>query len=104
MPSPLTDLPDAFVAATTASLQAQREKLMRRVRNQRIRMRIALGLSGCVALFALAAYLIADYAAARFCATSACVVFAFTCIVVAAARKRAVDALRETDQPTQTVR
>jgi putative Mn2+ efflux pump MntP len=99
MNSPLADTPDAFDAAIAASLQARREKLMRGVRNQRIRMRIALGLSGCIALFALAAYLIGDYAAARFCAMNACVVFAFTCIVGAAARKRAVDALREADRP-----
>lgn len=98
MPSPLTDTSEALDAATTASLQARGENLVRRVRNQRIRMFIALGLSGCVALFALAAYLIGDYAAARFCATSACIVIAFTITTGAAARKRAVDALREADQ------
>jgi hypothetical protein len=98
MPSPLTDIPDALDAAIAASMEARRDKLLRRVRNQRIRMRIALGLSGCIALFALTAYLVGDYAAARFCGMSACVVFAFTCIVGAAARKRAVDALREADQ------
>jgi predicted MFS family arabinose efflux permease len=98
MPSPLTDLPDALDEATAASLQARREKLVRRVRNQRIRMYIALGLSGCVALFALAAYLIGDHAAARSSAMTAYLVFGFTCITGVAARKRAVDALRETDQ------
>jgi hypothetical protein len=50
-------------------------------------MYIALGLSGCVALFALAAYLIGDYAAARSSAMTACIVFAFTCITGLAARK-----------------
>jgi hypothetical protein len=99
MPNPLTDIPDALDTAIAASLQARREKLVRRVRNQRIRMYVALGLSGCVALFALAAYLIGDYAAARFSAMTACIVFAFTCITGLAARKRAVDALREADQP-----
>jgi hypothetical protein len=99
MPSPSTDLPDQFVVATAASLQARREKLVRRVRNQRIRMLIALGLSGCVALSAFVAYLIGDYAAARGCAMTAFIVFAFTCIAGAAARKKAVDALRATDQP-----
>jgi hypothetical protein len=73
---------------------------VRRVRNQKIRMAIALGLSGCIALFALAAHLIGDHAAARFCAMNACIVFAFTCIAGAAARKRAVEALREMDQST----
>jgi len=98
MPSPLTDIPDALEAAIAANLQTRREKLVRGVRNQRIRMRIALGWSGCVALFALAAYLIGDYAAARFCATTACVVFAFTYIAGIAAGKKAVEASREMDQ------
>jgi hypothetical protein len=62
-------------------------------------MGIAFGLSGCIALFALTAYLIGDYAAARFCAMTACIVFGLTWIAGAAARKRAVDALREADQP-----
>jgi hypothetical protein len=66
MPGPVSDLPDEFVAATTASLQTGREKLWRRVRNQKLRMPLTFRLSGCVALFALAAYLIGDYAAARF--------------------------------------
>jgi hypothetical protein len=96
---PSQDTPDILDRLIAASLQSHRETLLRRVRNQGIRMLIALGLSGCVALFALAAYLIGDHAAARFCAMIACVVFAFTCIVGAAARKMAVDALRETDQP-----
>jgi hypothetical protein len=99
MPTSLIDALDALDAATAASLQARREKLARGVRNQRIRTRIALGLSGCVALCALAAYLIGDYAAARGCGMTACVVFAFTCIAGAAARKKAVDALREADRP-----
>jgi len=99
MPIPLIDTPDTLDAATAVSVQARREKLVRRVRNQRIRMFIALGLSGCIALFALAAYLIGDHAATRFCALTACLTFAFTIIMGAAARKRAVDALRETDQP-----
>jgi hypothetical protein len=99
MLSPLTDTPDALDLATAASLQARREKLLRGVRNQRIRMGIALALSGCIALFALAAYVIDDYAAARFCAMSACIVFAFTIITGSASRKRALDALRESDRP-----
>jgi hypothetical protein len=100
MPSPLTETPNALDAAIAASLQTRREKLLRAVRNQIIRMRIALGLTGCIALFALAAYLIGDYAAARGCAMTACVVFAFTCISGAAARKKALDALFKANQLT----
>jgi hypothetical protein len=95
MPIPLIETPEALDTAIAASVQTRRDNMLRRVRNQRIRMRIALGLSGCIALFALAAYLIGDYAAARFCAMNACVAFAFTCIVGAAARKRAAGELRE---------
>jgi hypothetical protein len=99
MSNPLMNAPDHLDAAIAASQQARNENLVRRVRHQRIRMRIALGLSACIALFALAAYLIGDYAAARFCAMAACVTFAFTIITGAAARKGAVDALRETNRP-----
>lgn len=49
MPSPSTDMLDALDVAIAASLQTRREKLLGRVRNQRIRVYIALGLSGCVA-------------------------------------------------------
>jgi hypothetical protein len=94
---PLIETPDALDAAIAASLQARREKAVRRVRNQRIRMWIALGLSGCIALIALTAFM-GDSAAARFCAMTACVSFAFTIITGAADRKRAVDALRETER------
>jgi hypothetical protein len=97
MPIPLTEKPDALDAAIAASLQARRAKLLRGVRNQRIQMRISLGLSGCAALFALTAYLVGDYAAARFCAMTAFVVFALTFIAGAATRKKAVDALRAMD-------
>jgi hypothetical protein len=99
MPIPLIETPDALDATIAASLQTRREKLVRGVRNQRIRMRIALGLSGCIALFALAAYLIGDYAAARYCAGMGCVVFAFSYIAGMVARKKAVEALRDTDRP-----
>ena len=71
MPIPLIETPDALDAAIAASLQTHRDNLLRRVRNQGIRTRIALALSGCIALFALAAYLIGDHAATRFCALTA---------------------------------
>lgn len=101
MPRQLIDTPQALDAAIAASLKTHRETPLRRVRNQKICMFNALGLSGCVALFALATYLIGDYAAARFCAMTACVALAFICIMGAAARKRALDALREADQSSR---
>jgi hypothetical protein len=99
MPIPINAV-DLLDAATAASLQARREKLHRRVRNQKIPLLIALVLSGCVALFALAANLISDHAAARSLAMTAYLVFGFTCITGLAARIRALDALREADQPS----
>jgi hypothetical protein len=100
MAEQLNSAPQELEAALAASLQSRREKLVRAVRNQRIRMRIALGLSGCVTFFALTAYVIGDHAVARGCAMTACIVFAFTFIAGAAARKKAADALREMDQST----
>lgn len=95
---PSTDSPDAFVAATAASLEARRAKLVRAVRNQKIRMRIAFGCSGCIAIFAFTAYLIRDLASAKFCALLACVTFAFTYLAGMAARKAAAEALQKFDQ------
>jgi hypothetical protein len=99
MPSPVTDLPDEFVAATMASLQAHRDKLIRRVRTQNILVRVIFGLTGCEALFALASYLNGDFAAARFCAAAGCIVFAFAYIAQTAARLKALEALRAIDRP-----
>jgi hypothetical protein len=96
---PTQDIPDILDTLIAASLQSRREKMQRRVCNQRIRMLTALGFSGCVALFALAASLIHDHAAARSLAMTGYLVFGFTCVTGLAARKRAVDALREADQP-----
>lgn len=98
MPTPLTNTPDALDAATAASLQSRREKLLRRVRNQRIRMRIALGLSGCIAVFAFTAYLIGDYTAAKFCALIALISFVFNSVSGMAARKAVLEALQRFDQ------
>jgi hypothetical protein len=100
MPEQLTNTPQELDAALAVSLQARREKLLRRARIQRIRTYIAFGLSGCIAVFALAAYLIGDYAAARFCAMTACVTLAFTYFAGISARKNAAESLRQFDQST----
>jgi hypothetical protein len=83
-----------------ASLQSRREKLLRAALSQRIRTRVAFGLSGCVAFFALAAFLAGDPKAAALCALMASVTFGFTCIAAMAGWKKAVDSLREMDQST----
>ena len=99
MPMQPIDTPELLDAALAVSLQTRREKLARAVRNQRILMRVAFGLSGCIAIFALAAYLIGDYAAARGCATAACVTFALTYFAGMAVRKNAAESLWKFDQP-----
>jgi uncharacterized membrane protein len=97
---PGQDTPDILDTLTAASLQSRREKLTRRLRIQKILVHIVFGLSACEALFALAAYLNGDYSAARFCAVTGCIVFAFAYIAQVAARTKAVDALREMDRST----
>lgn len=92
-------MPDEFAEATAGSRLARQEKVRKRIRNQKIRMRTALGLSACVVLAAVAAYLIGDYAAARLCAMTACLLLALTLIAGAAARKNVANALREADRP-----
>jgi hypothetical protein len=100
MPSPLIDTPQALDAAIAASRHARREKLVRAVRNQRIRTRVAFGLSGCIALFALVAFFFAgDHEAAAIIAMMACVTFGVTYAAGKTGRKKAIDSLREMDQP-----
>jgi hypothetical protein len=60
MPSPLIDTPQALDAAIAASRHARREKLVRAVRNQRIRTQVAFVLSAGVAIFSLVAFFFAD--------------------------------------------
>jgi hypothetical protein len=100
MPSPLIDPPEALDAAIAAGRHAQRERLVRAVRNQRIRSRVAFGLSGCVAIFALVAFLFAkDDEAAAILGIMACVTFGFSYVAGKSGGKKAEDALRKIDQP-----
>jgi hypothetical protein len=56
----LINTPQALDAAIAASRHARRERLVRAVRNQRIRTRVAFGLSAGVAICALLAFFCAD--------------------------------------------
>ena len=99
MPGPIIDTPQALDAAIAAHRQARREKLLRSVRNQGIRTRVALALTGCMALLALAACFIAhDREAAATLAIITCVTFGVTYAAGTAGRKKAIDSLREMDQ------
>jgi hypothetical protein len=88
MPSPLIDMPQALDAANAAAREARREKLLRTARNQRIRTRVALGLSGCIAIGALAAlFLAGDREAATLIAIMACITVTIAVISGQAGRK-----------------
>jgi hypothetical protein len=99
MPSSLIATPQALDAAIAASRQARRDKLVRAVRNQRIRTWVACSLAGCIVLFAFLAFFVAHDLEA---ATGLSMMASITVFVVAAAgsagRKRALNALQEMDQ------
>ncbi len=99
MPSPLIDTPQALDAAIAASRRARREKLVRSARNQRIRTHVALGLTGCIAIFALVAFFFAgDREAAAIISMIACVTFGVVYTSGKTGQKKAVDSLREMDR------
>jgi hypothetical protein len=93
MPSPLIQALDAAIAA---SLQTRREKLVRTIRNQRLRTGVGFSLCGCMVLGALAAFFVAhDIEASAVIAMMTCVLAGFTYVAGKAGRKKAVDSLRE---------
>ena len=99
MPSPLIDTPQALDAAIAANLHARREKLVRAVRNQRIRTWVSFGFLGCVVIFALVAFFSAgDHKAAAFIAMMACMAFGVTYSAGKTGQKKAIDSLKEVDR------
>ena len=99
MPSPLIDTPQALDAAIAASRHARREKLVRAMRNQRIRTQIAFVLSAGVAIFSLVAFFFAgDREAGVMLALMACMSVGWTYAAGKTGQKKAVDSLRGMDQ------
>jgi hypothetical protein len=99
MPSPLIDTPQALDSAIAACRHAHSGKVVRAVRNQRIRTWIALGMSGCVAIGALFAFFVlGDHEAGVISSLIACMTFGFTFLAEAGGQKKGVDSLREMDQ------
>jgi hypothetical protein len=99
MTSSFINTPQALDAAIAAGREARREKLLRTVRNQRIRIRVVLAMSGCVAIGALAAFFLADdREAAAVIAMMAFVSAIFAIISGQAARKKVLESSRPTDQ------
>jgi len=92
MPNPLIDTPQALDAAIAANRHARCEKLVRAVRNQGTRTRVAFALAACIALFALAAFFLAgDREAATILGMMACVTFGVTYSAGKTGRQKAVD-------------
>ncbi len=99
MTSSFINAPQALDAAIAAGREAQREKLLRTVRNQRIRIGVALAMSGCVAIGASAAFFLAgDREAAAVIAMMAFMCAIFAIISGRAGRKKVLDSLRPIDQ------
>jgi hypothetical protein len=91
---------EGWDAATKEYLQSRRDNLLRASRRQRILSRVAVGLSGLIALGIPIALLAGDFSAARTIAMTFCITFTFTYIGGKAGRKKALDALRRMDQST----
>jgi len=88
--------PDIMNALIAASLQTRRAKLLRAARNQRIRTRFGYGCSGCIALMALAAILLAhDPHAAVILSLMAFVTCSFAYFAGRASQKKLADSLRQ---------
>ena len=103
MGDPLIDTPQALDFAIAASLQVRRERLVRAVRNQGLRAGIAFGLSGCLALLALAAFFVAhDIEASAVITFMTFLTFALTCWASKLGRSKVVNELREMDQTTKS--
>jgi len=78
-PNATMDVTQTFEATVAASQDARRARLLRRQRIRRITILVAFGLSGVIAMLALAAvFLTTDREAAIVCAMMAVISFSFT--------------------------
>jgi len=92
--------PEALDTLIAASLQSRRDKLVRAIRNQRIRTRFGFACSASIALLSLAAIFFAhDNEAATILAIMACLTFGFAYFVGKASQKKLADSLRRFDKP-----
>jgi len=94
--------PEALDALIVASLQARRDTWLRGARRQKMRTLFAYGCSGCIALFALAAFFLArDPDAGATLVTMALVTLTFSYLAGIASQKKLADSLRQMDQSTK---
>ncbi len=99
MSSPLIDTPRALDEALAASRQSRREKLVRAIRNQRIRTQVAAALAACVLLLALVAFFVArDSKAAMLLFMIGTITSFATAAAGNAGRKKSLNSLQEMDQ------
>lgn len=99
MPGQFVDPSQALDEAAAASRHARREKLLRALRSQETRTRVALGLCGCIAIGALAAFCLAgDRQAAALIAVIAASSAGVAIAGGQAGRKKLLKSLRESDQ------
>ncbi len=99
MPGPILDTPEALDAAIAASRDARRANLVRAVRNQRIRTRVAFGLSAGVAMCAFVAFLVtSDREAGAILGLLACMCLGWTYAAGKTGRTLAGDSLRKMDR------
>ena len=99
MSSPLIDTPQALDEAIAASRQSRREKVVRAIRNQRIRTQVAFALAACIFLSALVAFFAArDSRAATLLFVIATITSFTTAPAGNAGRKKSLNSLQEMDQ------
>jgi hypothetical protein len=98
MPPQPIDTPDILDALIAANVRSRMEKLVRAARRQKILSRVAVGLSGLIALGIPAALLAGDRQAARSIAVMFCLTLSFTYVAGKAGRKKALDSLRQMQQ------
>ena len=99
MSSPLIDTPQALDEAIAASRQSRREKVVRAIRNQRIRTQVAFALAACIFLSALVAFFVArDSRAAMLLFVIATITSFTTAAAGNAGRKKSLNSLQEMDQ------
>lgn len=99
MSSSLIDTPQTLDEAIAASRQSRREKLVRAIRNQRIRTQVASALAACVLLLALVAFFVAHDSKAAMLLFMIGTLTSFTTAAAGnATRKKSLKSLREMDQ------
>jgi uncharacterized membrane protein len=99
MSNSLIIAPQVLDEAIAASRQSRREKLLRSIRNQRIRTRVAFCLAACVVLSAFVAFFVArDLEAARLIFMAGTITAFITAVAGNAGRKKSLNLLQEMDQ------